>query len=121
MSTINEQFERYIDMQAEAFGPVRAFGGVAADTFERVVRQNYAVLGDYIEYAVGQAKLPGAVKDVNDYVGRQVAYNRAFSEKLAERVQEYVNIARDSQKEVEDFAEAEVKKAPAARKGAASK
>ena len=121
MTTINEQFEQYINLQKEAFEPVRAFGGVAADTFERFARQNYALLGDYVEYAVGQARLPGQVKDYNDYVGKQIAFTRDFTEKLASRVQEYVNIARESQQEAQEVAQAEaakveVGKTPAAKK-----
>lgn len=113
MTTFNEQFQRYLDLQKEAFEPMRAFGGVAADTFERFARQNYALLGDYVEYAVGQAKLPGEVKDYNDYVAKQIAFNRDFSEKLAKRVQEYVNITRESQAVVQEVATAEVSKAEA--------
>lgn len=97
MTTYNEQIQKYIDFQREAFEPFRAFGDVAAQTFERIARQNYAVLGDYIEFAVDQAKLPSQVADVNDYLGKQMAHTRAFGEKLARRSQEYAEIARAAQ------------------------
>jgi hypothetical protein len=97
MTTYNEQIQKYIDFQREAFEPFRAFGDVAAQTFERIARQNYAVLGDYIEFAVDQAKLPTQVADVNDYIGKQMAHTRAFGEKLARRSQEYAEIARAAQ------------------------
>ena len=97
MTTYNEQFQQYADLQREAFEPFRAFTTVAAQTFERLARQNYAVLGDYIEFSVEQAKLPTQVADINDYVGKQIANGRAFTEKLAKRAQEYAEIARTAQ------------------------
>ncbi len=97
MSTYNDQIQKYIDFQREAFEPFRAFTDVAAQTFERLARQNYAVLGDYLEFAVDQARLPAQVSDINDYVGKQIANTRAFGEKLAKRTQEYAEIARAAQ------------------------
>ncbi len=97
MTAQNEQFQKYIDTQREAFEPFRAYGDVAAQAFERVVRQNYAVLGDFIEFAVEQTKLPTQVADLNDYVRQQMAGTRSFGEKLAKRTQEYAEIARTAQ------------------------
>ena len=97
MTTHNEQFQQFADFQREAFEPFRAFTTVAAQTFERLARQNYAVLGDYLEFSVEQAKLPTQIADANDYVGKQIAHTRAFGEKLAKRAQEYAEIARTAQ------------------------
>ncbi len=97
MTTFNDQLQQYADFQREAFEPFRAFANVAAQTFERLARQNYAVLGDCIEYAVEQAKLPTQAGELNDYVGKQIANTRAFGEKLAKRTQEYAEIARTAQ------------------------
>lgn len=97
MTTQNEQFQKYIDTQREAFEPFRAYGDVAAQAFERLIRQNYAVLGDFVEFAVEQTRLPTQVADLNDYVGKQVANTRSFGEKLAKRTQEYAEIARSAQ------------------------
>jgi len=97
MTNPTEQFQKYVDFQREAFEPFRAFSDVAAQTFEKLARQNYAVLGDYVEFAVEQAKLPTQVADLNDYLGKQMANTRAFGEKLAKRTQEYAEIARAAQ------------------------
>lgn len=96
MTTYNDQIQKYIDLQREAFEPFRALTDVAAQTFERLARQNYAVLGDYLEFAVDQAKLPGQVTDINDFIGKQIASTRAFGEKLVRRTQEYAEIARSA-------------------------
>ncbi|MCC7257149.1 MAG: phasin family protein [Gammaproteobacteria bacterium] len=97
MTIQTEQFQKYVEFQREAFEPFRAFGDVAAQTFERLARQNYAVLGDYVEFAVEQARLPAQAADLNDYVGKQLTSTRAFGEKLAKRTQEYAEIARTAQ------------------------
>ena len=102
MSKMNEQFEKYVTFQTEAFAPFRAFNDLAAETFEKLARENYAVLGDCVEFAVNQAKLPADVKDFNEYVGKQFDANRAFGEKLAERVEEYAEIVRKAQDKVQE-------------------
>ncbi len=102
MTDINEKFAKFTAFQADAFAPYTTFGGVAAETFEKLARQNYAVIGDYVEFAVNQAKLPADVKDVNDLVGRQIESTRNFSEKLSARFQEYATIARTAQNEAQE-------------------
>jgi len=102
MSKMNKQFEQYATFQTEAFAPFRAFNDLAAETFEKLARENYAVLGDYVEFAVNQAKLPADVKDFNEYVGKQFDANRAFGEKLAGRVEEYAEIVRNAQDQAQE-------------------
>jgi hypothetical protein len=102
MTNINEQFAKIAAIQAEATEPFKAFGSLAAETFEKLARQNYAVLGDYVEFAVAQAKLPGQVKDGNDYVGRQIESTRSFGETIAARFQEFATIARTAQDQAQE-------------------
>jgi len=93
MTTLNEQISKVIHAQKEAMEPFRAIGGMAAEAFERVARQNYAVLGDWLEFAVGQARLPAQAVDPTDYFTRQIQATQAFGEKLVTRGQEYAAIA----------------------------
>ena len=104
MNTVYEQFEKFAAMQAEAIEPFKAIGGVAAETFAQFSRQNYAVLGDYVEFAVDQAKLPTQAADPKDYLGKQLEATRAFGEKLAVRAQEYATIVRTAQDQAQDVA-----------------
>lgn len=104
MTTLNDQFQKYIEFQREAFEPIRAFGGIAAETFERIARQNLAVLGDYVDFAVEQVKLPTQSADLNDYVGKQIERSRAFGEQLVKRAQEYADIARSAQEKTQAVA-----------------
>jgi phasin family protein len=116
MTNPNDQIQQMVDFQQQAFEPFRAFTTVAAQTFERLARQNYAVLGDYIEFAVEQAKLPTQVTDANDFMGKQMAHTRAFGEKLVKRTQEYAEIARTAQEAAAVAVAAD--KRPAAKKAA---
>jgi hypothetical protein len=97
MTQNTDSFQQIVDFQREAFEPFRAFTTIASQTFERLARQNYALLGDCMEFAVAQAKLPTQVKDLNEYVGQQITQTRAFGETLAKRTHEYAEIARTAQ------------------------
>ena len=105
MTTINEQFEKFAAFQKEAYEPVKAFTGIAAETFEKLARQNYAVFGDYVDFAIEQAYLPTRAKDANEFFGKQAETNRAFGEKLVARFQEYTEIARAAQDKAQEAGE----------------
>jgi phasin family protein len=101
MTTLNDPFQKYVDFQRQAYEPMRAFGGIAAETFERLARQNYAVLGDYVEFMVEQAKLPTQTADINELFGKQIERSRAYGEQLVKRAQEYADIARTAQEKAQ--------------------
>lgn len=92
MTTQNDQFANFLGFQQEALEPMRAANGMAADAFERLSRQNYAVLGDYINFAVEQARLPTQTADYTQYVARQMETARLFGDQLVRRSQEYMDI-----------------------------
>jgi hypothetical protein len=106
----NEQFDRIADLQRQALEPVRAFNGFAVETFEHFVRENFAVLGDVVDYAVDQAKAAGQAKDINDYVGHQIDQGRAFSEKMAGHLQQYISIAGQATRKATEVAREEAAK-----------
>ena len=92
MTTQNDVFANFAGFQKEALEPMRAANGVAADAFERLSRQNYAVLGDYINFAVEQARLSTQASDVTQFLTKQTEHARTFGEQLVRRSQEYVEI-----------------------------
>ena len=57
---------------------------------------------------------PATRRDVNDFVAQQIARNRVFTEKMAQRAQEYASIASATQKEATAIAQAEADKVKAA-------
>jgi phasin family protein len=92
MTTQNDQFATFIGFQQEALEPVRAATSMAADAFERLSRQNYAVMGDYLNFAVEQTRLPTQTADYTQYLAKQMEHARTFGEQLVRRSQEYVDI-----------------------------
>ncbi|MBL8201357.1 MAG: phasin family protein [Chromatiales bacterium] len=92
MTTRNDQFANFLGFQTEALEPMRAANGMAADAFERLSRQNYAVLGDYINFAVEQARLPTETADYTQYLAKQMETARLFGDQLVRRSQEYMDI-----------------------------
>ena len=92
MTTQNDTFASFIGFQKEALEPVRAANGFAVDAFERLSRQNYAVIGDYINFAVEQARLPTQTADYTQYLAKQMETARLFGDQLVRRSQEYMDI-----------------------------
>lgn len=110
MTDQTQTFDQLADMQRQVIEPMRAFGGYAVNTFEGFMRQNLSVMGDCVDYALSQAKMAGQAKDVSDYVDQQVNTGRAFSEKMAQHVQQYINLAGTATREATEVAQAEIKK-----------
>lgn len=110
MTEVNEQIEQLTDIQRRAMEPASAFGSYAIDTFEAFMRQNFAVMGDCVDYARTQAKLLGQADNVSDYVGQQVDQGRNFAEKMAQHVQQYATLANNAAREAADVTREEVGK-----------
>lgn len=91
--SFNDQVKQMTEMQAKSLEPMRIFGGLAADAIEQVVRQNYAVMGDFVEYTVKQAKLPVSGENASDVMSAQMAEASAFGEKMSTRASEYAELA----------------------------
>ena len=88
----NEQVQQFSDMQSKAFQPMRIFGGFAAEAMEQVVRKNYAVMGDVIEFSVKQVQLPLSSDSTRDIFSAQMEGFSAFGELMNSRASEYVEL-----------------------------
>ena len=119
MTTRNDSFTSFTGFQKEALEPVLAATGVAADAFERLSRQNYAVLGDYINFAVEQARLPIQASDYTQFLAKQMEHARIFGEQLVRRSQEYVEIMSAFQAKAQATAQAAAVQAPVVKSKAA--
>lgn len=106
MTTHNDAFASFVGFQKEALEPVRAANGLAAEAFERLSRQCYAVIGDYVDFAVEQARLSAKAADYKEYFSKQVETTRSFGEKIVRRSQEYVEIVTSVQAKAQEAAKA---------------
>ncbi len=91
----SEQFRQATDFQSKAMEPMRLFGGLAIETAETMMRKNYALMGDVVDYTVKQAKLPLSGDSLSDVASAQVAEATAFTELLGTRANEYAEIANE--------------------------
>ncbi len=122
MTTQNNAFMNFPGFQKEALEPMMAANAVATDAFERLSRQNYAVLGDYINFAVEQARLSTQASDYAQLLAKQTEHARTFGEQLVRRSQEYVEIMSAFQAKAQATAQATaqaVTQAPVAKSKAA--
>ncbi len=111
MTTPTDPFATFLGMQKEALEPLRAANSMAADAFERLSRQTYAVLGDYVNFAVEQARLPAQAADYTQYVARQMEHTRLFGDQLVRRSQEYLDLVTSLQAKAQGTLQAAAPKA----------
>jgi len=92
--TMNEQFKQMADMQARSLEPMKAFATMASEAAEQMARQNYAVAGDVIDFAVKQVNLPLNSENVTDIAQAQMSEASTFSELMNSRAAEYADMAQ---------------------------
>ena len=96
--TMNEQVKQLSELQARTFEPMRIFSNLAVETMEQVVRKNYEVMGDIVDFSVNQVKqvqLPIEADQLSDVASRQMADTKAFTELLGSRASEYVELGNE--------------------------
>lgn len=121
MKSVNEQFAEMQKKTLESLEPMQNMNNVAAEAFERIARKNYDLMGDLVDYAVAQVKVPSADANLQEVYEQRVADTKAFAEKVNARAAEYVALAGELGEMAQQKADtAAVKPAPA-KKAAASK
>lgn len=126
MKNVNEQFAELQKKTLESLEPVQNMNSVAAEAFERIARKNYDLMGDLVDYAVAQVKMPSGEANLQDVYEQRVADTKAFADKVNERAAEYVALAGELGEMVStnvsaDSAAAPAAKAPARKKAASKK
>lgn len=111
MNNFADQFKNIFDAQGQVFEPARSFGVLAAESFEKVARQNYTVMGDYINFAIQAAKVPSEVESVGEIATREFEVAQQFGETLRQRAEEYVSLSETLKEKSEVLVTKETKKA----------
>ncbi len=91
---MNDQFKQVMDMQSRTLEPMRVFASVAADAVEQIARQNYAVIGDVLEFSTKQVHLPLSSENLADISSAQAAEAKAFLELMNSRATEYADMTQ---------------------------
>ncbi|MGQ7844322.1 phasin family protein [Granulosicoccus sp. 3-233] len=121
MKTVNEQFAEMQKKTLENLEPVQNMNTLAAQAFERIARKNYDLMGDLVDYAVSQVKVPANPNNLQEVYEQKVAETKAFAEKVNERAKEYVALAGELGEMAQSKAAESAKAAPAAKSAPASK
>lgn len=123
MKSVNEQMAELQKKTLESLEPMQNMNSVAAEAFERIARKNYDLMGDLVDYAVAQVKMPTGDANLQDLYEQRVAETKAFADKVNERAAEYVALAGELGEMVSTNAAADAPpaKAPAKKKAAARK
>lgn len=116
MKTVNEQLAEMQKKTLESFEPMQNMNSVAAEAFERIARKNYDLMGDLVDYAVSQVKVPAGEINPQNVYDQRVAETKAFADKVNERAAEYVALAGELGEMVSANAATD---APAAKKAPA--
>ena len=95
MKSMNEQFAEMQKKTMESLEPMQNMNSVAAQAFERIARKNYDLMGDLVDYAVAQVKVPESDTDIQAAYEQRVADTQAFAEKVNARAAEYVELASE--------------------------
>jgi len=111
---MNDQVKQFTDLQAKALEPMRVFSALAVETMEQVVRKNYQVMGDIVDYSVKQAQLPAQDENVSDVAQAKMAESTAFTELLGSRANEYLELGNQFSQKAREATEAAVASAKAA-------
>jgi phasin family protein len=115
----NSDFNTFIDLQKSALAPLTRFSEASLRTFERVVRHQYAVAGDVLEYSIAQLNAITSAKDPAGLVSHQSGLAADFVAKQTGRSNEFFKLATEVQAEFGKLVESVADEAPAAAAKAA--
>jgi phasin family protein len=108
-----------LETYRSAFAPAVAAQQEAFKSVERLVRYQYALAGDYLEWTLSQAQAFAAAKSPAEIVAKQAELGTKISEQLRGRVQELTTITSDAQSTLNQlFTEASAKVAELGKKAA---
>ena len=125
MKTVNEQLAEMQQKTMESLEPMQNMSNVAAEAFERIARKNYDLMGDLVDYAVSQVKVPDTKADMQELYEMRVAETKAFADKVNARAAEYVELAGElgelASSSAAPAGDKPAAKAPSAKKAASKK
>jgi hypothetical protein len=88
----SEQFEQFSQYQKDAVTSLQARSAAGVDSFEKLARFNLAVLGDVVDFSVGQARLATTATEPVEYFNKQIESASAFGKVVQARSKEYVEL-----------------------------
>ena len=100
----HESTARLADVQSRGVENAFALARAATSVFERIARQNYAIMGDVVDYSLEQIRIPTRHSDPRAVLEAQAAGTRGFVERARVRADEYAAIVGEMRELVGDAA-----------------
>jgi len=119
MSDRSFDFSSMFDAYRDAFAPLLRAQQEGFKTFERLARYQFAVAGDYLDWALAHAGATVNTQSPSELATKQSALNSGLGDKLRSRVEEFSKLATDTQGTVTQWFDAATAKVNEAVKKAA--
>jgi phasin family protein len=103
MPEMNHQtfdFNAFVDAGKKAFAPAVKLNELSTAAFERIARQQYAFVGEMLEFSLKQLQLASSARDFNDLTSRQIELSTQFAERATQRSQDLIKLSTEHQAEL---------------------
>ena len=90
-------FKSFVDASKKAWAPAVKLNELSAAAFERVARQQYAFVGEMLEFSLQQMQLASSARDINDLTARQIELSTQFAERATQRSQDLIKLSSEHQ------------------------
>jgi phasin family protein len=93
-------FNAFIDAGKKAWAPAIKLNELSRSGFERIARQQYAFVGEMLEFSLQQLQLASTARDLNDLTARQIELSTQFAERATQRSQDLIKLSSETQAEL---------------------
>ena len=90
-------FNALIDASKKAMAPAVKLNELSRSGFERIARQQYAFVGEMLEFSLQQWQVASSARDINDLTSRQIELSTQFAERATQRSQDLIKLGTEHQ------------------------
>ena len=90
--TFSQQLGQFSQYQKDAVEKLQARSAANVENWEKFARHNLAVMGDFVDYTVEQARLATTVTEPEEFFGKRIENATAFAKVLEGRTKEYIDL-----------------------------
>ena len=108
-------FNAFIDASKKALAPAVKLNELSRAGFERIARQQYAFVGEMLEFSLQQMQLASTARDINDLTSRQIELSTQFAERATQRSQDLIKLSTEHQAELTKWFDQTVSESAKAR------
>ncbi len=91
-----EQLQQFTQVQKDAAESLQAKTAAAVDGYEKFARYNMAVLTDFVNFGIEQARTATTTQDAAERVSKQIDNASAFAKVIEGRSKEFIDLMSDA-------------------------